>query len=50
MPFASMFQIGLLRFAGRRTPGERTPPKPRLALDPTAEHLWKVMLPSTTCN
>ncbi|MBS2966832.1 hypothetical protein KGA66_27605 [Actinocrinis puniceicyclus] len=42
MPFADIYRLGMLRFAG---PGQadRTPPKPSLVLDPVAEQLWKVV-------
>ena len=46
MPFAAIYRIGLLGLTGRRPRSQRALPKPRIPLDPTAEQLWAVMLPS----
>jgi hypothetical protein len=46
MPYAAIFRLGLFGRADRGNGATRTPPKPRLALDPTAGHLWTAMLPA----
>lgn len=46
MPYAAIYRLGLFGRVGHGVGAEQVPPKPRLALDPTAGHLWKVMLPA----
>jgi hypothetical protein len=46
MPYSEIFRFGLLGLTSRGARADRTPPKPRLPLDPTAAHLWTVMPPT----
>lgn len=46
LPSGAIFQFGVLGRAAHRTRAGQRPPKPRIALDPVAGHLWTLMLPA----
>lgn len=46
LPSEAIFRFGLLGRATGNSRAASAPPKPRTALDPTAKHLWALMLPA----